>query len=78
MISSGSCTSTLAMVTRFFWPKLSAEMGQLRNGYKPQTFSVSSTLARISASVRPLPCRPSATSSKIIVLEIIWFGFCMT
>ena len=30
------------------------------------------------ASLRPLPCRPSATSSKIIVLEIIWFGFCIT
>ena len=75
---SGCCTSTLAMVTRFFWPKLSAEMGQLRKGYSPQTFRVSSTRWRICSWVISLPCKASATSSKIMVLEIIWLGFCIT
>ena len=51
---------------------------ELTNKLVRFALSRSSTLTRISASVRPLPCRPSATSSKIIVLEIIWFGFCMT
>lgn len=37
MISSGPIASTPAMVTRFFCPKDSAEMGQLRNGYSPHT-----------------------------------------
>ena len=78
MISSGPIASTLAMVTRFFCPKDSAEMGQLRNGYSPHTRSVSSTRARVSASLRPSAARPSATSSKIMVLEIIWLGFCIT
>ena len=71
-------TSTLAMVTRFFWPKLRALIGQLRKGYRPQIFSVASTRLRISVSSRSALRSPSATSSKIMVLEIIWLGFCIT
>ena len=51
------------MVTRFFCPKESAEIGQLRKGYSPQILSVSSTFSRISASLKPERESPSATSS---------------
>ena len=66
------------MVTLFFCPKLSAETGQFLYGYKPQVFKVSITLSLTSFSSIPLTLNPNATSSKIIVLDIIWFGFWRT
>lgn len=63
MMIFGPIASTLAMVTRFFCPKESAEIGQLRKGYSPQILSVSSTFSRISASLRQERESPSATSS---------------
>ena len=71
-------TSMDAMVTRFFCPKDRAATGQLRMGYRPQIFSACSTFSRISPSATPRMRSPRATSSKIMGLEIIWLGFCMT
>ena len=65
-IISGSKTKIAAIVTRFFCPKLNAEIGQCLKGYSPQIFNVWSTLCLIVSSSTLRKRKPRAISSKII------------